>query len=269
VVEESLAAVDIRSRTSGGEIGASQALVDTLARRVELGLAFGRRTSATTLLGLPYSFTAGETNGVSEVRSWRFSQDWTERWETAALAVRSLLAFGTNNVDASSALAQAIPATLVPERRYMVWTGQAQHVDTALGFAGELRLRGSAQYTAQHLLPLEQFASGGVGSVRGYRENAILRDRGFSASVEYRYPLRPISEDGQRLTLLSFIDLGGGANTHAPWQSLSSAGAGLSWQSGGLSAELSYARRISRLANPTSGNLQDRGIQFQLGYRAL
>lgn len=267
VVEESLAAIDIKSRSKGSEAGASYALVDTLARRVEMALAYGRRRAETTLLGQPFSFTAGEVDGVSEVRAWRFSQDWTERWEQQALAARSVWVMGTNNVDPAAAQASVVDPASVPARRYFVWTGQVQHVRTAFGLGGELRLRGNAQVTRDRLLPLAQFAVGGMGSVRGYRENAVLRDRAIVASAESRQPLLPSADAATRLTLLTFIDLGAGANTQGPWQRLSSVGAGASWQQAGLSADLTYAKRLNRLPTSTRGDLQDRGIQFQLSQK--
>jgi hemolysin activation/secretion protein len=137
-------------------------------------------------------------------------------------------------------------------------------VSTVRSLGAELRLRGSAQFSRERLLPLAQFAVGGIGSVRGYRENAVLRDRGFAASAELRHPLFPSTEAGNSFTVLSFVDIGGGANTRGPWQFLSSVGVGASWQLPGLTADLVFAKRLNRLATSPSGDLQDRGIHFQL-----
>ena len=185
VVEESLAAIDIKSRSSGVEAGVGRTLVDTLARHVEVALSHVVRKSSCTLLGMPFSFTPGDVDGVSEIRAWRFSQEWTERWDQQAITVRSVLVSGTNNADSAS-VQTADPAS-VPRRRYGVWSGQAQYVHSSVGARGELRLRGNAQYSPERLVPLEQFAVGGNATVRGYRENAVLRDR---AAIVCHRPLR-------------------------------------------------------------------------------
>jgi hypothetical protein len=39
---------------------------------------------------------------------------------------------------------------------------------------------------------------------------------------------------------------------------------GASWQLPGLTADLVFAKRLNRLATSPSGDLQDRGIHFQL-----
>lgn len=267
VIEESLATIDIKSRSSSAEIGVGQTVTDTLARRIDLGLVYARRRSANTLLGLPFSFTPGEVEGVSEVRAWRFSQEWTERWETQAVALRSVLSVGRNN--ANPAANPSVDPAAIPARRYLVWTGQTQFVRSGVAAGGDVRLRASAQYSPDRLLPLEQFAVGGIATVRGYRENSVLRDRGFAASTEYRQALPIGAANGGNLAAFGFFDLGGGANKGGPWQRLASVGAGLRWQIGGLTVDLSVAKRLTSLDNPTRGNLQDRGIQFQLSYRVL
>jgi hemolysin activation/secretion protein len=274
VVEESLAPIDIRSRSEGSEVGAGHRLVDTLARRVDLALAYARRRSVSTLLGLPFSFTPGEVDGVSEVRAWRFSQEWTERWEAQALALRSVFSVGRTNADPGSV--PGLDPAVVPTRRYRVWAGQVQYVRSGVLGDGEVRVRGAAQVSPDRLVPLEQFSVGGHATVRGYRENAVLRDRGFAASAEFRHPLPWMATgaiagggNGRSLAAFTFLDAGGGSNRGAPWQRLASWGAGLSWQFGALSVDVSYARRLTTLDNPARGNLQDRGIQFQLSYRVL
>ena len=57
-----------------------------------------------------------------------------------------------------------------------------------LVFGTEVALRVSGQYTTEPLIDNEQFAIGGVDSVRGYLEAEDLGDIGFDASVELRSP---------------------------------------------------------------------------------
>ena len=70
---------------------------------------------------------------------------------------------------------------------YMYWHADAAHVRPFI-FGTELSLRFAGQYTTEPLIDNEQFAIGGVESVRGYLEAEDLGDIGFTASVELRSP---------------------------------------------------------------------------------
>ena len=52
-----------------------------------------------------------------------------------------------------------------------------------------LILRASTQLASDALLAMEKFVVGGHATVRGYRENQFVRDNGFAASAELRFPL--------------------------------------------------------------------------------
>jgi hemolysin activation/secretion protein len=54
-----------------------------------------------------------------------------------------------------------------------------------------LAVRMNSQYTTQPLIPNEQFAIGGLESVRGYLESEALGDYGISGSLELRTPSAP------------------------------------------------------------------------------
>lgn len=259
VIEEPLDTIDIKSRSSGYELGITQNLVDSLKRKIDLGVAYGRRRSSTTLLGQPFSFVPGEPDGVSRVRALRLSQNWTERGERQALAARSVFAFGHTNVDAD-----ASPEP-VAARRYSIWTGQLQFVQHIGERGAQLLLRGATQLTPDRLLPIERFALGGVATVRGYRENAVVRDAGYAASAEFHTPLWAAAED-RRLTLVTFADIGCGWNRDQARQKLASAGIGLNWRMQGFSADLYLAKKLKRLEVESHGNLQDQGLHFQLSY---
>lgn len=260
VIEEPLRPINIENRTSGFEFGLSHSLVDALARKIDIGLSYGERESKSTLLGLPFSFTPGEQNGFSRTRAWRFSQDWTERWEKRALSVRSVFSFGRNNADPTGS---AVP---VANRNFLVWTGQIQLVQRILDNGTQLLLRGVTQNTSDQLLPLDRISLGGVGTVRGYRENTLVRDQGYAASAELGYPLLPGEDSKRSLNLVAFLDAGNGWNKHETHQRLSSAGAGLNWRYYGISTDLYLARKTTKLPVRTQGNMQDRGIHFQVSY---
>lgn len=260
VVGESMAAIDIKSRSSGYEIGMSQTLSNSLQRKIELGLSYSQRDSQTSLLGEAFSFTPGEPDGYSKTKVVRFSQEWTERWETQALALRSVFAFGRNNIDNSDTSLQ------VPDQHYRTWTGQLQYVKNLGKADDQIILRASAQLTPDRLLPMERFSLGGVATVRGYRENAVVRDRAWLLNAEYHYPLPVWLEAGHKLKLIAFTDLATASNQGEAAQRLASIGMGMNWQWQNWAADLFLARKLITLPGQSSGNLQDHGVHAQLTY---
>ena len=65
---------------------------------------------------------------------------------------------------------------------------------------------------------------GGVNSVRGFRENQLIRDKARIFNVEFE---APIHQDAQRqlfAALVPFYDYGHGRSANAPSATLSSAG---------------------------------------------
>lgn len=75
------------------------------------------------------------------------------------------------------------------------------------------RLRFTAQYTSDMLLPAAQFGLGGMDSVRGFFEREFVGDRGFSGTVELHSPDLAALDAGAaasdvRVRLLAFYDYG-------------------------------------------------------------
>ncbi|MBI1891796.1 MAG: ShlB/FhaC/HecB family hemolysin secretion/activation protein [Burkholderiales bacterium] len=264
VIEEPLNTLDIRSLTTGYEIGLNHPLIDTLERKFDLGVSYGERKSETSLLGGTFSFTGGLADVPAKVKVIRLSQEWTERWQKQALALRSVFAFGSNNVDPAS----TIGTTAVADQHYTIWTGQVQFVNNLGESGAQIVLRGTVQATPNSLLPLERFSLGGVATVRGYRENSVVRDNAYFGSVEFHYPLMA-GEEKRSLTLVSFVDFGRGWNKNEAEQKLSSAGLGLNWRWHNFSADLFWAKRLINLPIETSGNLQDKGMHFQISYKVF
>jgi hemolysin activation/secretion protein len=76
----------------------------------------------------------------------------------------------------------------------------------------QTRVRFTAQYTSDMLLPGEQFGIGGMDSVRGFFEREFTGDKGFSGSVELYSPDLVARGSGAasevRVRLLAFYDYG-------------------------------------------------------------
>jgi hemolysin activation/secretion protein len=207
-------------------------------------------------------------NGESEITALRFSQEGQLRGRSQAFAARSTVSFGlealgaTHNEDA-------------PDGRFVSWLGQAQYALRLNDSGQQLLWRGDVQLTDRPLLPIEQIAIGGLDTVRGYRENLLVRDNGWITSLEWRIPLFRLpapylsrsAEDGL-LQLAPFVDAGGGwfedGQTPEPTV-ISGIGAGLRWQPAtGWLAAIYYGKALKDVRNPDNRDLQDYGIYFDV-----
>lgn len=258
VVEEPFAALDIGSRSDHVTLGIDHALVREADRHFALGLDLQYRRNQTTLLGLPFSFSPGAVDGRSSVSALRFKQDWSARGLDKALAVRSTVSWGMDAFGASD--------RGTPDGRFLAWLGQAQWGQRWGGH--QMLLRTDVQLSADSLLPLEQMAVGGGQSVRGYRENHLVRDQGMVASVEYRYVPEDLPAPAQGLQLALFADAGTAWNHgEASRKYLASVGAGLRWEADArLRAELYVGHRLKRVVYP-GDDLQNHGVHFALSCR--
>ena len=194
----------------------------------------GERLSAdTSLLGEPFSLSPGARNGESIVTALRLALEYIYRGRNQVIAARSRFSFGLD------ALGSTIHAEDdLPDSRYFAWLGQVQWV-RRLGLSEvrpisdtEFILRSDLQIADDPLLTLEQIAVGGRYSVRGYRENTLVRDNAHLASLEVRIPILQNLPWADYLQLAPFVDYG------RAWQSqgrteepryLLSVGVGLRW----------------------------------------
>lgn len=121
---------------------------------------------------------------------------------------------------------------------------------------------------SDRLFSLEQFSVGGRFSVRGYRENQLVRDNAFLWSVESRIPLFPETlGPNWVLQAAPFIDVGRAWNARGGTpdpDTLASIGLGLR-ASIYNRAQFSIYWGLPLNHVPTNGgNIQDDGIHMQL-----
>ena len=268
VVEEPLNAIDIDSRVHNLEGGITQSILESLQHKLTLGVSFAVRENETFLLGEPYSFVRGLESGRNQATVVRFHQDYIERWESRALALRSTFSLG---IDALGATPERDKND--PDSQFFAWLGQVQYVHRVLDNGAQVVFRGNVQLSNEPLLPLEQLAVGGVGSVHGYRENQLVRDQGFSGGIEFRYPLfgDPGPNSRHRLVLIPFMDYGEAWN-HGPGEQsayLHSVGIGFEWTFHRLQTDFFWGYPIKSPAQKRHENLQDDGIHFQVRLDAL
>lgn len=153
---------------------------------------------------------------------------------------------------------------------YSFLRGTFSHEETWPAGWGAL-VRGGWQVAAQPLISNEQFAIGGVDTVRGYLESVALGENGANFSLEARMPsfAKHLSDSLDELHLLTFVDIG---SVHVreplPGQEdrFTLAGAGLGmrlkgWR--GVSAGLDWAVALKDQGDTERGD--SRG-HFRLGY---
>jgi hemolysin activation/secretion protein len=264
VIEGSIKNLDIKSQVHNMEGGLSHPFLNKLNEKLTLGLIFTVRENETSLLGASFPFVTGIPGGRNQATVLRLFQEGLWRGNNQAVVLRSTFNIGLNALDATPKTANKFPSS-----EFFSWFGQGQYAYRLLDNGAQVVFRGNAQFSDSPLLPLEQIAIGGVSTVRGYRENHLVRDNGYSLSLEFHYPLLADtdSEYGHQLTLIPFVDYGKAwnvvGNSQNQQQDLYSVGLGFNWKFNILSTDFFYGYALNTPSPKTSGDIQDSGIHFQ------
>ncbi|MFT7688079.1 MAG: hemolysin activation/secretion protein [Candidatus Azotimanducaceae bacterium] len=258
VIEEPFASIDVESETESLSIGLDFPVLKTLEDNISFHLIFETRKNQTYLLDQTFSFSEGAINGESRVSPVRLAASFSRSQAKQSIAGRLSVSKGTSNFDATENTNQA-------DGDFTSYLAQLQY-SKSLGERFVLSTRLLAQYASNPLLSIEKFSLGGLGSVRGYRQNQIVRDNTYLASIEGRYRLKT----DVFIELLVFADWGSGENhddaISQGKDSISSVGVGVSFRGiKGLSADLYLAHGFKDIS-VRDRNLQDDGIHFQLRY---
>lgn len=265
IIEEPLAVLNINSNSFSVEGGVNQTLIDNLERRLSLGISLGFKENETYLLGRSFSFIPGQLTGKNQVSFMRFNQEYIERWEKVALAFRSTFSVGLNSFGST-----INNNALYPDSQFFAWLGQTQGVWHLPYLKSDLILRGTMQLSNQPLMPLERIAVGGRYTVRGYRENHLVRDNGYSGSAEIHIPVFGENQSDYSVQLIPFIDYGAAWNNKditlikPTTQYIYSTGIGIQFHVPHFSGEFFWAHRLEHQTIQQHGDLQDDGIHFQV-----
>jgi len=263
VVEEPFDRIDITGDSFNVDLGIRQPLLRTPTKELALGINATLQESNTAIEGEDFALSPGaDENGQTRIFALRFTQEYTSRTLQQVLALRSQFNLG---VDAFDATNNDDPE---PDSQFFAWRLQGQYVrrlarDTLVVLRSDLQLANTA------LVPLEQFSVGGVQSVRGFRQDALLTDNGFLASAEVRLPLLRVEEVQGVLQVAPFVDLGVGWNNdtennpNPEQQTLVGLGVGLQWQMNNLTARIDYGIPLTEDIND-GDTLQEEGIYFSV-----
>lgn len=264
IVEEPFNILDIISQSERFGVTLRVPVYKTTNSEFAFSFTGDRQTNRTFLLGLPFSFTgSGAQNGVSKVTAFRFGQEWVKRSHDHAVAFRSTFSIGLDALDSTEAANKN-----VADSRFLAWLGQIQYVKRMGQENSLLVFRLSGQLTDDPLISMEKFSVGGVDTVRGYRQNQIVRDKGVVASVETRIPLIHDTTGNGVFYIVPFFDIGFGANhnstTSTSSQDIASAGVGFLLDlEDRIDAQLYWGYPFRDFDN-SNDDLQDAGIHFKI-----
>jgi len=272
VIDSSVKALDIEGKFELIGLTFRQPVFRTLSQEFALSLSGQSESFRTSLLGNPFEFQSGSTNGLSQVSALRFAQEYVHRTQDQVISALSRMSFGLPVLGATE---NSGPDQATGE--FFSWLGQTQLVRRLNPTRVTLLARADLQLSNKHLFLMEQMAVGGRYSVRGYREFTQLGDNAFLGSLETRIPAYTSAVGEELVYLVPFFDYGRVWNsdvvnleaTPTPeW--LASVGVGTIWHFWrGSRFELYWGQRLNPPTEAKHTNLQDYGVHMQLVVQAF
>ena len=264
VIDSNVKGLDINGKFESLGFTFRQPVFRTPSQEFALALTGQSQSFRTSLLGNPFEFQSGSTNGLSQVSALRFAQEYVHRTQDQVISALSRMSFG---LPVLGAVVNSGPDQATGE--FFSWSGQTQLVRRLNPTRVTLLARADLQLANKHLFLIEQMAVGGRYSVRGYREFTQLGDNAFLGSLETRIPVYTTAIGEELVYLVPFFDYGRACNTNTivepspEW--LASAGVGTIWNFWrGSRFELYWGQRLNPPAQSHHTNLQDYGVHMQL-----
>jgi len=264
VITEPFDRLGITSSSNYYRVSYRQPLILTPRQDVAVGLTFSWQDSQTELdlddIG-PFPLSPGaDDQGSTRIAALRFFQEWTSRSERHVLALRSQLSFGLNQLFNASNNPEP------PDSNFYTWRGQGQWVQLLAADLVSI-VRTDIQLSDRPLVPLEQMGLGGLATVRGYRQEALLTDNGALLSAEIQLPVVRVPPVQGILHLIPFVDFGVGWNEQdldLEEHLLVGTGLGLSWQmSDRFTARLDWGIPLTSL-DSDGDTWQENGVYFSV-----
>ena len=271
VIQKPFNSLDLVTTYQDYKITYRQPIIQTPTTEFAAGLIFDYQTSQNFIFNnLPLPSYGSNLNGLYQVPTLRFFQELTFKSAQSVLAGRSELSIGINGLGSTRPYDTNFNVN-APQQNYFIWRAQGQWVqllapDTLLVAQTSLQIANSP------LVPVEQFAIGGLGSVEGYPQNYLSTDNGIFGSIEVRLPILRMPKQKTLLQIVPFIDIGSGWNDDGRStvsSTLLSAGIGLLWQQGAnFNARIDYGIPLKYV--PRYGNsLNADGILFSVNWKAF
>ena len=261
ILEEPFRSLAIDGSSWSVSGGLKKPLYRSLQDEVWISMLLEKSHDETFVLGRPFSISPGSVNGELDLSILRFGVDWTRRTRQSVLALRSTLSIGFDGLGSTQQLTE-------PDGEFVTLAFDGQYSRRVRERGDLLVLHGGCQFSNDPLPPPAQARVGGRYTVRGYRENFLVRDNGFYGGIDYQLPLLQHDEaGGWSLWAVPFVDAGIGWNDATSLtESLVSVGVGVratydDWFRG----ELFYGVPLKNKGR-ASGNIQDDGIHFRMSF---
>jgi hemolysin activation/secretion protein len=264
VVEEPFDEFNFESTSEVFELALRHPFYRTLQQEFALEIMLARLDSET--ISDTFETMRRFTSPQGTDTAVRIAQEWLDRTQNQVLALRSRFSVGVDILGAK------VFNSMGHDEHFFVWLGQFQYACRLTDWDLQTILRLDLQLSNDPLLPLEQIAVGGRFSVRGYRENQLVRDNGLIFSIETRVPLVRNKPWADFIHLAPFIDFGHAWNSDTPTLTptkIASIGAGLRWA---LTLPVAFPLRsqfeiywgypLIDVDTP-GGDLQDLGLHLQ------
>lgn len=266
VVEPPLSQLDIGAKSTAWDITVSHPFYERLNRVITGTVTLARRHTYSTFLGDASPFIPGAPDGRTVISVARFGIDGVERTQTDVVSGRILLSQGVETLNAT-----IVNDRDLPDSKFTALLGQFQWV-RLLSREAQLIFRADGQWSNQPLLGSEKYSIGGMDSVRSYRRDYAVRDKGWFSSLELRYlvanvPVRanPAPNEGA-VRLAAFVDYAQAWDINGPGSTvtkLGGAGPGIRWEPApGAEFAFYYGMRLTD-AKPPANTWPDRGLYFR------
>jgi hemolysin activation/secretion protein len=263
ITREPFSPIDLRAESRSVSFGYRQPIIKTPENELALSLALDLRENESFVERESFSFEPDRLGepGESKISALRFTQEWLSRSPKNVLAASSQFSVGINAFDATVRDTGA-------DGQFFAWLGQLQWLSALNNKRDALLVASLAtQATPDSLLSIEQFAIGGLGSVRGYEQNQSIGDNGIFGSVELRTPLIRDSDGIGLIQLAPFFDVGtvwGDREQEEENNTLASWGLGINWELGEtLNAQVYYGIPLIDVEEQDD-SLQSDGINFSI-----
>ena len=259
ILEEPFNSLDIESDTRMYTVALRQPIYRDLQNEFSLTLKGEHRRSDVLVSGEPFSISPGSVNGQTRISALRLSPEYVYRSQQRVVAARTTFSLGLDELD------PILADEFDPE--YFTWMTQASWVESVSENDTLLVVKLFHQHTDDKVVSMEQFSLGGVNTIRGYRENQLIRDNAFIISPELRFPVYKDRYGKAQVYLIPFFDYGVGWNSNGPREreEIYSAGLGVTYNpTDHISMSLYWGHGFEDFGVQNDDDLQDDGIHFQI-----
>ncbi len=259
ILEEPFDALDIESDTRMYTVALRQPIYRDFQHEFSVTLKGEHRRSEVLVSGERFSISPGSVDGQTRITALRVSPEYVYRSQERVIAARTTLSFGLDELD----------PIMTPDydRKYFTWLTQASWVESVSSNDTLFIVKLFHQYTDQSVVSMEQFSLGGMNTIRGYRENQLIRDNAVVISPELRIPVYKDRYGKALVYMIPFFDYGMGCKTDGPRdrETIYSAGLGVTYNpSDFINMAVYWGHAFEDFDIPNDDDLQDYGIHFQL-----